>query len=348
MKQCTNSSDDGISCGEWKPSTDFPAGRNQCYSCVYARKHICYDKNAEERARNGPITEKQCSKCKKVRTISFFATQNNNKDGYNETCMVCYHFSIMIDGAEKRTAERIKKGRVMEPVSITEDDLKVMDPVCAYSRVPLVLCSGHVHTASLERLLNHRGYTKKNSVMVDIRMNVQARMSREKFLASCGPEWRTLDKSREHILSLPPSHMMDGRTLGFRLRQMTNSANKRNKEKVEQEKKKPVEDRMPLPDGGLSRITADFLHTLWTKQGGRCAYSNLPMGWGKMEKSDWNVSIERLNKGWYVEENIALICGEFNSTEYCTNRFGVEDGDEPQGWSKEVVRKYRDGEYPQA
>ncbi len=105
---------------------------------------------------------------------------------------------------------------------------------------------------------------------------------------------------------------------------------------------------MPLPDGGLPRITTDFLHTLWTEQGGRCAYSNLAMGWGKIDEGDWNVSIERLKRGWYVKGNIALICGEYNSTEYHTNRFGIEDGDEPQGWNKEVVRKYREGEYPQA
>ena len=210
------------------------------------------------------------------------------------------------------------------------------------------MCRGHVHMASLERLLDTGGYTKKNSVMVDIRMNVRAKMSREKFLASCGPEWMILDKSREYILSLPPSHEMDGRTLRTKLSKMASDANKRNKEKVEKEKEKPADDRMPLPDGGLPTITTDFLYTLWKEQGGRCAYSNLAMGWGKLDESDWNVSIERLKKGWYVKGNIALICGEYNSTEYCTDRFGIEEGDESQGWNKEVVRKYREGKYPQA
>jgi hypothetical protein len=147
-----------------------------------------YDKNAEERARNGVITEKQCNKCKEVRSTLFFETHKDNKDGFSGSCMFCDHFTYMIDGANYRTAERNAKGRETGPVSITEDDLKAMNPVCAYSRVPLVLCRGHVHTASLERLLDNGGYTKKNSVMVDIRMNVRAKMSREKFLASCGPE----------------------------------------------------------------------------------------------------------------------------------------------------------------
>jgi hypothetical protein len=250
----------------------------------------------------------------------------------------------MIDAAKARTEDRIAKGREMEPVSVTVDFLKTLPPVCAYSRVPLVLCRAHVHTASLERRLNHRGYTKKNSVMVDIRMNVRARMSREKFLASCGPDWRILDKDREYILSLPPTHEMSGRTLMDRVVIMANSANSRNRKEME----KPAEDRRPLPDGRLPKITTEYLYTLWKKQGGRCAYSNIAMGWGKMEEDDWTVSIERVKKGWYVDGNIALICGEFNAIEYRSNRFGIEDGDEPQGWSAEVIRKYREGEYPQA
>jgi hypothetical protein len=71
-------------------------------------------------------------------------------------------------------------------------------------------------------------------------------------------------------------------------------------------------------------------------------------GLGIFDKGDWNVSIERLKKGWYVEENIALFCGKLNSIEYHTNKFGIEDGDETQGWNKEVVRKYIEGKYPQA
>lgn len=348
MKQCTNLNADGFSCGTWKPITDFPPGGNQCKSCLSARRKTNLDKLAEERARNGLRTKKQCKECKEIRLTLFFEEQKDNKDGFRGSCMFCKHFSYMIDGAKERTAKRIAKGREMEPVSVTEDHLKSLRPVCAYSHVPLVLCRGHVHTASLERLLDNGGYTKINAVMVDIRMNVRAKMSRAKFLASCGPEWRNLDKSRENILLLPPEHKMDGRTLRYRLSQMAGNANCRNKAKVEMEKKKPVEDRMPLPNGGLPRITTEFLYTLWTDQGGRCAYSNLAMGWGKVDKGDWNVSIERLKRGWYVKGNIALICGEYNSTEYCTNRFGIEDGDEPQGWNKEVVRKYREGKYPQA
>ena len=348
MKQCTNSRAGGICCGKWKLSTDFRSGRNQCRTCISAREKIAQDKNAEDRARNGLITEKQCNKCKEVRSTLFFDKVTNNKDGFYGSCMFCEHFTYMIDNAKARTADRIAKGRDMESVSITVDDLKAMHPVCAYSHVPLVLCRGHVHTASLERLHDKGGYTLKNAVMTDIRMNVHAKMSREKFLASCGPEWRILDKSREYILSLPPGYKMNGRTLRARLARMASDANKRNKEKVESEKKKPAEDRMPLPNGELPLITTEFLFTLWNEQGGRCAYSNLAMGWGKIDEGDWNVSIERLKKGWYVEENIALICGKLNSIEYHMNKFGIEDGDEPQGWNKEVVRKYREGKYPQA
>ena len=124
MKQCTNSSADGISCGTWKPITDFPIAGNQCKSCASAWKKIYVDKLAEERARNGPIAEKQCKECKEVRSTLFFETHSNNKDGFVGSCLFCGHITYMINGAKKRTAKRIAKGREMEEVSVTVEDLK--------------------------------------------------------------------------------------------------------------------------------------------------------------------------------------------------------------------------------
>ena len=64
------------------------------------------------------------------------------------------------------------------------------------------------------------------------------------------------------------------------------------------------------------------------------------MGWGHIDLSDWTVSIERLKSGYYVKGNMALVCAEFNSIEYCTDRF-ADTFDEPQGWSREEVNNYR-------
>ncbi len=51
------------------------------------------------------------------------------------------------------------------------------------------------------------------------------------------------------------------------------------------------------PPKNLRKVTTEDIVNLWKKQGGRCAYSNLVMTWGKINERDRTVSIERLEKG---------------------------------------------------
>jgi hypothetical protein len=65
------------------------------------------------------------------------------------------------------------------------------------------------------------------------------------------------------------------------------------------------------------------------------------MSWGHIEQDDWTVSVERLNQGEYTPDNTVLVCAEFNSIEYLTDRFEDSFDGEPQGWNKAVVNSYR-------
>jgi len=71
------------------------------------------------------------------------------------------------------------------------------------------------------------------------------------------------------------------------------------------------------------------------------ANSGIPMSWGNVDKDDWTVSVERLNQGSYTPDDTVLVCTEFNSTEYMTDRFAHLFDGQPQGWNQAVVNWYR-------
>jgi hypothetical protein len=63
-------------------------------------------------------------------------------------------------------------------------------------------------------------------------------------------------------------------------------------------------------EAGRHEIDVEHLKSLWKMQDGLCYYSSIPMNF---DKSEWRVSIERLNnKKGYVVGNVVLCCLEFN------------------------------------
>ncbi len=65
-------------------------------------------------------------------------------------------------------------------------------------------------------------------------------------------------------------------------------------------------------DAGVCEICFDDLDEMWTKQNGRCYYSNIPMN---IDRNDWKVSVERLDPSQgYTKQNTALCCIEFNNS----------------------------------
>lgn len=65
-----------------------------------------------------------------------------------------------------------------------------------------------------------------------------------------------------------------------------------------------------------TRITYEYLRTLWDKQNGKCSISKNSMlvnNWNKNNKSQYSASIDRIdNSIGYIEGNIRLVCQIIN------------------------------------
>lgn len=90
---------------------------------------------------------------------------------------------------------------------------------------------------------------------------------------------------------------------------------------------------------GQFDLTYEVLLEKYRSQRGRCAYSGIELS--MRTHSDWRCSLERLdNAKGYVGDNIALICGEFQSTDATTRVSTSVATDRPEGssqWSAEKV-----------
>ena len=171
--------------------------------------------------------------------------------------------------------------------------------------------------ASLDRIDDDDGYTKENVRFLDIRLQIRRKWTAEKWRQFCGDGWQDFLIEREEEINSKKGEAMDGNTLEEKLYTLSHSAPGRSLEQIKRK---------------------------WVEQGGRCAYSNIHMGWGNCDLCDWCVSVERISKGLYDGENVVLVCAEFNSPEYHTERF-EEQMTEAQGWNADVVSKYRSGFY---
>lgn len=79
----------------------------------------------------------------------------------------------------------------------------------------------------------------------------------------------------------------------------------------------------------------DILDMLWA-QHGRCYYSNVPMEF-LLPLSHWRMSLERLdNAAGYYHNNVVLIAGEFNTSDYSRNSPSA-DVHGPAQWTKQKV-----------
>ena len=90
----------------------------------------------------------------------------------------------------------------------------------------------------------------------------------------------------------------------------------------------------------------DDIIDMLRRQKGRCLYSGIPLRW--MTNQDWRMSLERLDnfKG-YNKDNCALICWEFNSSDY-TALAGFNTTGSSQ-WSRDKFKRFyrtRFGEEP--
>jgi hypothetical protein len=300
-------------CGLTKTSDCFYDDRLQCKVCVKAVSDATKEKNIAELEGKEEITEKKCSKCRIVHPIIYFTKSKGSVDGFHRQCLLCKFVPNMIHNAKVRNQYRIDHDRPMPPVSVTVEHINSLEKICAYSKEPVVFHPGHVNVASLDRIDDNDGYTIANSQLVNIRFNTRAKWTHEKFSNAFGPEWESfIELSKETRMS--PQTLIDGWTLSDKLKGLA----------------RPSKGR-----------TFQLIMDMWELQDGLCYYSGIPMTWGKIDKSSWTVSVERLYRGNYNEKNTRLVCAEFNSIEYHTDRFEHLFNGVPQGWNREVVQSYR-------
>jgi len=87
-------------------------------------------------------------------------------------------------------------------------------------------------------------------------------------------------------------------------------------------------------------ILYDDIVNLYIQQNGRCAYSNIPMTFGRNLDKEWLCSLERKDplKG-YTKDNICLICYEFNTADR-TSSSKKENISGSCAWSKEKFQYF--------
>jgi len=296
----------------------------QCKDC-YQEKQLELAVTYEE-ARGGQVvcSEKECTKCGHTRSVEYFVRHWRKKTGLDGQCLICIFIPSMVHQAKRQNHIRIMNGREMPEVTVTPDYISGLPTTCALSGVELAFCSGHIHKASLDRIVDSNGYVDGNVRLVDIRFNTRAKWTLEKYQEAFGSGWKQFVETRgKSMKSKSPETEINGFTLRSKLVNL---------------------GFLYTNEGRSPKLIKD----LWDRQGGRCYYSNIPMSWGHIDYSDWTVSVERLHQGLYTPENTVLVCAEFNSTEYVTDRFEHLFDGEPQGWNQAVVNWYRTRDEPKS
>ncbi len=297
------------------------------------------------------MTEKRCTICNEIRAVRFF-TKTNFGSGYKGCCKLCDFIPLMIRNAEARTMKReVELGRKMEPVSVTVEMLEQMT-TCAISGRPVLFHPGVPNMASLDRIDDDKGYTILNSRIVNLRFNTPVKWSIEKFRQAFGVGHQQFIKARlvevskmkknphvgcGHNSKTKEYQRLWGNSQQSFFTRIASSANKWNRAKVAK-----IIEAGETPPSDIPRIEPDDIQKMWISQNGLCGYSGIPMGW--RSNTDWRMSKERKNRGFYTLDNMVLVCQEFNSTEYITELFeDLFDGD-VQGWNPDVVEDYRETE----
>lgn len=221
---------------------------------------------------------------------------------------------------------------------ITYEEIKDMyekqDGICYYSGIEMTTDGSW--KISLERLDNSKGYIKDNVALCCLEFNNQLHWSKDKIneileILDKNITDNTMDFSKKttKVYSDTPYDKNDYyNSPRGKIVALVNSAKHRSIKKTNAGRNMDFD------------LDADFLIDLFNKQKGLCAYSNIPLQFGKSTDSDWIVSLERIDvtKG-YTKDNVCLICLEFNSTDRTINQnFKSETS---TGWSKSKFEYFK-------
>jgi len=241
---------------------------------------------------------KQCNTCKEQKQLNAFHKCTSSPDGYAYTCKQC-----SAEFSKKYTTEttrgrisslvRVAKQRskkLQQPCDISIDYIeglwKLQDGRCAYTGLKMNIRGDW--QVSIERIDPSRGYTRDNTCLICLELNVQYQWNNEKITHFRSlPRWKGVNVAYQDLTYL---------------RKKMYSARKRAKEW--DGKKRFMDDRK-------CDLSLQSLFSILVKQEGLCAYSGIIMT--HVSNDDRSVSIERIDprKGYY-HDNIVLVCQIFN------------------------------------
>lgn len=275
---------------------------------------------------------KTCKQClKTLPTIQNFFKAHGNKDLYKNICKHCSvknnhlnnktlntYLKRLLSTARSSSLHREKIGRLdASEMTLTFEEInelwKEQNGLCYYSNIPMNT-DKREWRMSLERLNPQRGYHKNNCVLCCLEFNGCVQWSKDKIKDMLN----LLNEKKEVVnafflndVSYNCSNENGKRkrnfTCRYHLQRLVNNAAKKSKLRNETKPRK-----------GLFEIDFDFLCELYSKQNGRCAYSNIPLQFRTDDNNsfDWKCSLERKDPRYnYTKENTVLICLEFNTTD---------------------------------
>lgn len=321
-----------IECEEVKKVEDFPkrgtGHRNMCKACTY-------DKYPPKKQEREDDAEYKCSTCKEMKKgCEFYDTASNMCAGCEGKRM--HEARKTLDGALKELVGSARNRIKMVDNIVADFDLdfeyvkllyKEQDGRCYYSGIEMT--TNGQFKMSLERLDNSIGYLKSNVALCCLELNGMVQWSHLKIIdildKNIDDNIVDLSKKKTKVYKDTPYDKNEyygsprGKIVG-----LANSAKHRAKGKKAKKHGRVLD----------FDLNGQFLIELFKEQKGLCAYSGLPLRFGKYKKTDWLVSLERIdvNRG-YNKDNVCLVCLEFNATDHsAVHKYKSETS---TGWSKD-------------
>ncbi len=305
-----------------------------------------------------------CRNCSKEKKKKYKATENGFLHGLFD--------AAKLNSKKRASQGRTEAGIFELELGDLQRKLEEQEGRCYYSNIKMSLKSHSNWKCSLERLDTSKGYIVENIALVAHEFNGRAQWSLEKIsmvksllsqdiseqvatnvlLASEVAVCRASSKKLETVMEngvtlyecrkcqkylptecftkswkngckscLQTSLKVYRSGLRGKLKQLLNSGIKSCKQRSQTSSIRTNND---------FSITFDDLLNMYVSQKGKCAYSGIPM---KLNGADWTISLERLNpRCGYTLDNIALICGEFNSCDFSVMSATATEG---SNWSVE-------------
>jgi hypothetical protein len=277
--------------------------------------------------------------------------------------------NILYHNSKKSAKTRKLRGRIdagQHDIDLThlEDIWKQQDGRCYYSNIPMQYKKNE-WKVSIERLDNTKGYIKGNVVLCCLEFNSRSQWTNNKIenmldildhnIECIETEFKIKVKKKYEKVE---KKIVDGikyckctwckefkeyvcfNKIGEICRKCINKRTKETNSTPRGTIKRlctaahnsaKIRSQKQQSDRSIVDIDLIYLIQLYTEQKGLCAYSGIPLKFGSYLKSDWVVSLERIDvtKG-YTKDNVCLICLEFNSSDQ-TMKTGPDYG--CAGWN---------------